>query len=253
MIHADTAFSLVKHHWTVLASSRPVRGDPGSVWPAEHAHLPSSLERNTTAMQPLAFPTRWLCIFLSLFGMAVLLGGCGTPPTSTHVATPTPVVHRTPTASSRLPCQTTQLVLAHGEFTSNLGNAGLEFSFANQSRESCTLFGFPTLRFLDAQRQPLPIQVTHRTSGYLYTTRPAQVLVLQPGQKAYFALTWGNMGCSEAAPISASPVALLLVTPPGTQAAVLVSVQLCAFGNQVSLSPLEPSHILGVFLSGGAA
>jgi hypothetical protein len=145
-------------------------------------------------------------------------------------------------------CQTKQLLLASGTVTSNLGNAGVQLSFENRSRMSCTLSGYPMLQLLDAQQKPLQVKIRQATSDYLYRTRTPQVIALHPGQKAYFAVTWGNMGCSETPPTSASPISFLRVTPPLNQASLLVAVSLCAFRNEVSVSPLEPSQILGVFL-----
>jgi Protein of unknown function (DUF4232) len=199
-------------------------------------------------MERIPFPKRWLFLSLLPFCAAVILGSCSTPATSTNVATRPPASQPEPTSTARAPCQTRQLLFVVGQLTSNLGNAGLEFSFKNQSRVSCTLFGYPKLQLLDAQHKPLRVQITRSTSGYLYRTRDPQVISLHPGEKADFAITWGNLGCGDTSPTYATPTAFLLVTLPLNKASFLVATRLCAYGNQVSVSPLEPSQILGVFL-----
>jgi hypothetical protein len=204
-------------------------------------------------MERIPFPRRWGFLFLLLLCVAVILGGCGTPATSTQTATPAPTARPEPSPAAGVTCQTRQLLLATGQMISNLGNAGVQLSFENRSRVSCTLSGYPTLQLLGAQQKPLQAQITQSTSGYLYSTRAPQVISLHPGQKAYFAVTWGNQGCGRVPPASyASPVSFLLVTPPLNQASQLVAVHLCAFRNQVTISPVESSQILGVFIGGSS-
>ena len=204
-------------------------------------------------MELVPFPKRWLLLSLFLFSVAVILGSGRRPATATNAVAPAPTPRPEPTPSARATCQTRQLLLAEGQLTSNLGNAGLEFSFENHARVSCMLFGYPTLHLLDAQQKPLLVQTERSTSGYLYRTRDPQVISLHPGEKAYFAITWGNLGCGETPPTHATPTSFLLVTPPLNQTSLLVAFRICAYGNQVTVSPLEPSQILGVFIEGGSS
>src|SRR5260221_654556 len=46
-------------------------------------------------------------------------------------------------------------------------------------------------------------------------------------------------------------VSFLQVTPPDNQTPLLLANEFCAFGNQVSLSPLGANQILGVFIENG--
>ena len=198
-------------------------------------------------MELVPFPRRWS--FLFFLCAVVILGGCGTPAISTQTRAPAPTIRPDPSPGAHVPCQTRQLLLVAGQMTSNLGNAGVQLSFENQSRVHCTLIGYPTLQLLSAQQKPLQAQITRSTGGYLYTTRPPQLISLHPGQKAYFAVTWGNLGCGKIPPASyASPVSFLRVTPPLNQASLLVAVQFCPFRNYVAVSPVESSQILGVFI-----
>jgi hypothetical protein len=158
-----------------------------------------------------------------------------------------------PSPGAQVPCQTQQLLLVAGQMASDLGNAGVQLSFKNRSLVNCTLVGYPTLQLLTAQQKPLQAQITGSTSGYLYSTRPPQMISLHPGQKAYFVVTWTNLGCGKIPPASyASLVSFLRVTPPLNQASLLIAVQFCAFRNQVAVSPVESSQVLFVF-SGGSS
>jgi hypothetical protein len=102
----------------------------------------------------------------------------------------------------------------------------------------------------------LRAQIARSTGSYLYITRPPQMISLPPGQKAYFAVTWANLGCGKIPPADyASPVSFLRVTPPLNQPSLLVAVEFwafCPFRNQVTVSPVESSQVLLVF-SGGSA
>jgi Protein of unknown function (DUF4232) len=73
------------------------------------------------------------------------------------------------------------------------GNAGTQYFFENTSKVSCTLISYPALQPLDARHQPLKIQVTDSTSGYLYKMREPQVIILGPGKKAYFVISFVNI------------------------------------------------------------
>ncbi len=130
-----------------------------------------------------------------LFGLTMVLSTCGTPSTRTAAsALPTP--RPDPSPSVHATCRTERLRLALDQDVSELGNAGLQLTFENASRESCTLSGYPALQLLDAQHKQLPMKMARSTSGYLYQMHDPQVITLQPGKKAYFVISWANQGCS---------------------------------------------------------
>ncbi|HEY7414360.1 MAG TPA: DUF4232 domain-containing protein [Ktedonobacteraceae bacterium] len=164
---------------------------------------------------------------------------------SAAAATPTePTPQSSPTPSASAPCQTQNLLLAFDTFGAATSNEGLQLALVNQSKQSCTLSGYPELQLLDAQHQPIQTQIKQVTQGFLY---PQQLVshqfILQAGGKAYFVVAWANEGCGQA--FSASPVSFLQVTPPLNQAPLQIARQFCAFRNYVEISPLEPDKILG--------
>ena len=122
-----------------------------------------------------------------LFGLMMVLSTCGTPsPRTAASALPTP--RPDPSPSVHATCRTEQLRLALDQDVSELGNAGLQLTFENASRESCTLAGYPALQLLDTHHKQLPMKIARSTYEYLYHMHDPQVIALQPGKKAYVGL-----------------------------------------------------------------
>lgn len=187
--------------------------------------------------------------FLWLCSVALILGGCAHASSSAGSTPTVPAPQSSPSGISLAPCRIQHLLLAFDKSGVALGNEGAQFVLVNQSKEGCTLSGYPALQLLDARHQPIPAHVGQFTQAYLYRTQPPHRFVLQAGGKAYFVVEWANLGCGKIPPASsASPVAFLRVTPPLNRASLLVATQFCAFGNSVEISPLEPDQVLGVFV-----
>lgn len=181
-----------------------------------------------------------------LFGLTMVLSTCGTASTRTAISA-LPTSRPAPSPSVPAACRTEQLRLALDQDVSNMGNAGLQLTFENASRESCTLAGYPALQLLDTHHKQLPMKIARSTYEYLYHMHDPQVITLQPGKKAYVVLSWGNQGCSN----ETYHVSFLQLTPPDNQTPLLLANEFCAFGNQVALSPLGADQILGVFIQNG--
>src|SRR5258708_18376483 len=181
-----------------------------------------------------------------LFGLTMVLSTCGTPSTRTAAsALPTP--RPDPSPSVHATCRTEQLRLALDQDVSELGNAGLQLTFENASRESCTLAGYPALQLLDTHHKQLPMKIARSTYEYLYHMHDPQVIALQPWTKAYVVLCWRNQGCSN----ETYHVSFLQLTPPDNQTPLLLANEFFAFGNQGALSPLGADPILSVFIQNG--
>ncbi len=187
-------------------------------------------------------PVRGTFGFLWLFSVVLVLAGCAHAPTSAGSTPTVPAPRASPKPSAAAPCQTQHLLLAFDTSGTAMNQPAAQFVFVNQSKGSCTLSGYPALQLLDARHQSIRGQVTQEsTAAYLYITRPPQMISLHPGQKAYFAVTWVNLGC-------ATPTAFLRVTPPGNQTPLLLAFRFCAWKEGVEISPVESSQILGVFI-----
>ena len=153
-----------------------------------------------------------------------------------------PAPRSSPSPSAPAPCQTQHLLLAFDKGGVALGNAAAQFFFANQSKGSCTLVGYPALQLLDARHQPIRAQVMQSPVGYLYVTHAPHRFVLQAGGKAYFVVEWSATGDC------ATSTAFLRVRPPGNQTPLLIAFRFCPDKESVEISPLEPNKVLGVFV-----
>lgn len=186
--------------------------------------------------------------FLWLFLVAFVLGGCAHTSSSAGLMPTRPALRSSPPLAPPAPCQIRHFRLAFDKGGVGLSNEGAQFVFVNQSKENCTLSGYPALQLLDARHHPIRARIEQTTVGYLYITQAPHRFVLQMGGKAYFVVEWANLGCGKIPPASyASSVSFLRVTPPLSQASLLVAVQFCAFRNAVEISPLEPDKVLGAF------
>ncbi|HLZ60998.1 MAG TPA: DUF4232 domain-containing protein [Ktedonosporobacter sp.] len=184
---------------------------------------------------------------LWLFWVALALGGCALSPSSASSTPLSPAPRSDPSLSAPALCQTQHLLLAFVKSGAAMNNDGAQFVLVNQSKQSCTLSGYPAVQLLDARHQPIRAQVRQVTQGFLYGRQVPHRFVLQVGSKAYFVVEWANQGCGKIPPASsASPVSFLRVTPPLSQASLLIAIQFCTFGDYVEISPLEPDKILDV-------
>ena len=86
-------------------------------------------------------------------------------------------------------CQTSQLTLAYDRSSGLVGNRADQFALQNTSTSPCTLFGYPQVQLLLADRQPTPTHATQATRGYLFQTT-LKVVALPAGAKAYFIIEW---------------------------------------------------------------
>ncbi|WP_165422885.1 DUF4232 domain-containing protein [Ktedonosporobacter rubrisoli] len=194
----------------------------------------------------------WLCL------VAFILGGCALTPSSANTTPtkPTPRLEPSPSPSSlaATPCQTQHLQLALDTKAAATSNEGMQLVLLNQSKQRCTLSGYPALHLQNSRHQPIQADIKQSLVGYLYTTHAPHRFVLEPGGKAYFVVEWANLGCGKLPPGAgppgsfASSVSFLLVMLPPSQDSLLVAVQFCPFRNILEISPLMPNKVLGVFV-----
>lgn len=72
-----------------------------------------------------------------------------------------------------------------------LGHQAHVFQVTNSSRQSCTLNGFPPLRFLDHQNQVVQLRVCGNCLDYLvHPVQPVQIITLGPGESSHFLIGW---------------------------------------------------------------
>lgn len=186
-----------------------------------------------------------------------MLGGCATQAAAPQ-ASPTPIPSSkqpispsTPEASPTNvvivgtpgvygpPCQANQLSLAIEQDGVAMGNVGEWGKLTNHSTAACSLFGFPSVQPLDAQRRPMTVQVHQQTSAYLYSI-PEQRTQLASGASAYFIIEFTDVpsGNATSCPVSS----YLAVTPPNDSGALTIAAQVDDCDGNLYVSPVEPNQ-----------
>ena len=165
-----------------------------------------------------------------------LLTACSTPST----VTPPPVRQSPPPTTWTGPtCQTSQLTLAYDRSDVGLGNRADQFSLQNTSTSTCTLFGYPHIQMLLADRHPTPTHATQVTSGYLFQTT-LKVVSLQAGAKSYFIVEWVSGMCVHYVSTAGK---FLQVTPPGDTGILTTSASAGADGGIDACGNIEVSPV----------
>jgi hypothetical protein len=100
-------------------------------------------------------------------------------------------------------CHTADLALEVGQADSGMGHTGLNLALVNRSARRCRIYGYGGVQLLDAAGAAL--HTLQERGG----SRP-ELVTLQPGDRAYSALTW--IHSPEAPPCSNA--AFLQVIPP---------------------------------------
>lgn len=87
------------------------------------------------------------------------------------------------------------------------------YSFENRSKHICVLKGFPTLAFVGADGRPIEVTVQNMSAAPELSRREPKV-VLRPGRKARFAITYGGKPTGGARTCGA--FVKVTATPPGS-------------------------------------
>jgi hypothetical protein len=152
----------------------------------------------------------------------------------THPTTPTPTTPPAPPPPPRpASCRTAQLQLRSGQIEGAMGSRFITYGFRNRSAVTCTMFGFPGVRLLDAHRGAIPTAVGH---GY-FDTGPARLVRLRPGGWAFFTLQ-EHVVPRDTGPDPCQRVGLA-VTPPNQRQALIIRDAIQPCENGVAISPVR--------------
>jgi len=161
-------------------------------------------------------------------GNTSILGTPGktTPPSHPQGASMSPPPN-TPTKPdpSQTQCKTTHLSLFAGHHGVAAGSRVFQFVFRNQSQQSCTVQGRPTVVATDASGGVLPFQVNNYEDGAHVPSR-----MLRPGQEIGFLVldsspTNGTVRCTDAKTVSFS-----LPGSPGQRSTTVTGLNYCRGG-----------------------
>jgi len=178
--------------------------------------------------------------------LTLLLVSLLTACTTQSTLPPTPVRESTPTmARTGLTCQTSQLTLAYDRSDELVSNRADQFSLQNTSTSTCTLFGYPHIQMLLADRHPTLTHATQATSAYLFSTA-LKVVSLPAGAKSYFIVEWVAGTCVHYASTAG---AFVQVTPPGDTGILTTSALAGADGGidacgKIVVSPVAVVSVL---------
>ena len=117
-----------------------------------------------------------------------------------------------------------------------LGNVGQDLSFRNHSSQPCSLSGYPSIQFFDAQGRTIQIQVQQVTSAYLFGDAQVRTVALASGAQAYFKLEWQDGSGSQQNCANATSAA---ITPPGNTSSISAALQVNECGGSLITSPVE--------------
>jgi hypothetical protein len=118
---------------------------------------------------------------------AIALAGCGSSQISSTSAT-TSTAPRAAPAAAHPACA--HLALAYVGTQGATGHLEVTFAARNASTDRCTVHGYPAVRLLDAAGHALPIRRQLGHGFFPDTLKPARTVVLAPGARARFALSF---------------------------------------------------------------
>ncbi|MFF1967758.1 DUF4232 domain-containing protein [Streptomyces sp. NPDC058232] len=94
-----------------------------------------------------------------------------------------------PSAATRADCPPSGLVVDMGEVQAALGHRAVGLTLTNCGRKPYRVDGYPSVRVLDTQGEPLPVKV-NPGSSYMGTDPGPKEIMLKPGKSVHSLLAW---------------------------------------------------------------
>jgi len=191
-------------------------------------------------------------LFTAEVTSASICGKTGSPQLN-GVSAAVRVLPAAPAASASWPvCTTGDVRIADHGTGAGLGHVGVLFTVHNVSAAGCRLQGYPGLRLLGSNGNPLPTTVHDAAAGtYLFPAVAPHRVALRPGGYAAFELEYGDnpVGSQASEPYStACPTASQAeITLPGVSAGTAIPVSMAPCGGDVWISPVIPGRKLITF------
>ncbi|MET8127964.1 DUF4232 domain-containing protein [Streptomyces sp. NPDC005065] len=107
------------------------------------------------------------------------------PPSTSDVPSPAPP----PSAAARVDCPSSGLVVDMGEVQAALGHRAVGLTLTNCGRKPYRVDGYPSVRVLDDEGEPLPVKV-NPGSSYVGTDPGPKEIMLKPGKTLHSLLAW---------------------------------------------------------------
>jgi hypothetical protein len=183
--------------------------------------------------------------------VTVALAGCGSSQTTS--SSPTPSVgatqhsssadstNSTTTAASAGACAASQLKLAYAGTEGATGHLEVTLALRNVSARQCTIRGYPAARLLNRSGRPLPMHVKRGGGFFPDTLQSPRAVVLSPGARARFGVSFVTNNEYKGARICRTAVAVMSLAP-GEASWLRVSLHtaphVAPCGDQLVLSPV---------------
>lgn len=184
--------------------------------------------------------SRTRCVVVAVACLAILLAlsGCtslkpNSSPTPTPSVSPSAKPTTTPIPASTVAiCTASQLLPWAGPNGAATGTKASEFAFTNVSSQTCALYGYPTVQMLDSSGNQIPTTDQPDQPGSDNVT--PELVVLGPGQRAYFMLFYPDTSASQTGTCPTSSE--LQFTPPGLTTSLTITgtgAQVTPYGGSV--------------------
>jgi hypothetical protein len=157
-----------------------------------------------------------------------------------------------PASASWPRCSAGDVRIADHGTGAGLGHVGVLFTAHNVSSAGCNLMGYPALRLLASNGNPLPTTVHDASAGtYLFPAVAPDRVALRPGGYAAFELEYGDnpVGAPASEPYSTAcpPASQADVTLPGASEGTVIAATMAPCGGDVWVSPVIPGRKLITF------
>lgn len=161
----------------------------------------------------------------------------GGPPIAVCRKAPTPGVGQPnpPTPVGLSSCKSGDLSLKQIAADAGAGQRHVTYAFINNSATACTLNGYPTAVWLDADGKPLDgVTVVQSEAGPV--TGPPSEVALQSHARAVFFVSYTGIQATDKACVTAST---LQATPPGNSQAIQIADDIAPCTDHVTLGPVR--------------
>jgi hypothetical protein len=178
-----------------------------------------------------------LRIALAAFaGLVTLAGGGAAAAVATSGTAPAVTQAAAQTTYSAPRCYLGDLSAGLHGYQIEMGTRGFLLTLTNISNHSCTLYGYPGLQLLDAQKRPLPTK-TQWGMSYFDRNQVKSLIVLSPGETASADISYGVYGTA-----ANSVLAYCLeVTPPNRYGHFILKIPhgpALVYLHQVQVTPM---------------
>jgi hypothetical protein len=130
----------------------------------------------------------WRPSLAALLG-ALALAACGSSQSTTS-STSAPAKHGTPAKTAGPIPRCSHLAVTYVNTNGATGHLEVTFAMRNTSRRTCRIEGYPAAQLLDGAGRALPMRLQRGHGFFPDTTRPPRVVMLKPGARARFGLSF---------------------------------------------------------------